>query len=77
MGKLFKPEVIRCPYCVENGNFKAMALQSGEDWYLCDSCGHLSLPSNPLFHCTCGKCVGLNFKVKPDDSTRHSRSKHS
>lgn len=59
MGVLRKGEHIRCPYCVEAGNFKIMTLQSGGDWYLCENCGHLTLPSNPLFHCTCGKCVGL------------------
>jgi hypothetical protein len=59
MGELYKPEVIRCPYCVATGNFKIMAMQPAGDWYLCDQCGHLALPSNSLFHCTCAKCVGL------------------
>lgn len=76
MGELLKPEVIRCPYCVENGHFKLMALQAGDGWFLCENCGHLSLPSDPFFHCTCGKCEGLNLKAKPDDSTPGSRSKH-
>lgn len=59
MGKLFKPEIVRCPYCVEDANFKVMVSQPGGDWYLCGHCGHLALPSSPLFHCTCSKCVGL------------------
>jgi hypothetical protein len=59
MGDLYKPEIIRCPYCVDTDNFKVMAMQPAGDWYLCDRCGHLALPSNSLFHCTCAKCVGL------------------
>lgn len=49
---------------MDAGNFKIMTLQSGGDWYLCGSCGHLALPSNPLFHCTCGKCVGLETRKR-------------
>lgn len=64
VGILRKVEHIRCPYCVDAGNFKIMTLQSGGDWYLCGSCGHLALPSNPLFHCTCGKCVGLETRKR-------------
>jgi len=77
MGKLLNTELIRCPYCVESDHFKLMVLQEADGWFLCDKCGHLSLPSDPFFHCTCGKCQGLNLLVKPDDSTRSSRSKHS
>lgn len=60
MGIVRKSEHIRCPYCVEQGNFKIMTLQTGGDWYLCTNCGHLALPSNRLFHCTCGHCVEMD-----------------
>lgn len=47
-----------------------MTLQSGGDWYLCANCGHLALPSNPLFHCTCAKCVGLEERKRQAVSRR-------
>jgi hypothetical protein len=51
---------IRCPYCNEGGNFKVMIGQAGGGWFLCACCGHLSMPVNPLFQCTCSKCAGLH-----------------
>jgi hypothetical protein len=52
--------VMRCRYCAEGGNFKVMIGQGGaETWYMCARCGHLSLPTDPLFKCTCAKCVEL------------------
>jgi hypothetical protein len=48
---------IRCPYCVENGAFKPMTSQGSGDWWICQQCGHLSLPSKRLFECTCSKCT--------------------
>ncbi len=52
---------LRCPYCVEGMRFKAMIVQgSGEDWYMCVRCGHLIMPTNPSFECTCARCVTLN-----------------
>lgn len=49
--------VIRCPYCVEAGNFRVMAIPESEDRYTCNQCGHMALPSNPLFECACKKCA--------------------
>lgn len=59
-----KPENLRCPYCVESGNFKLMVPQTGGDWFLCGSCGHLALPFHPAFHCLCTKCVALDPNSK-------------
>ncbi len=55
---------IRCPYCVVDANFRLMTRQSGGDWYFCDGCGHLALPSSPFYHCTCGKCASLYTAVQ-------------
>jgi hypothetical protein len=53
--------VIRCPYCVEAGNFKAMiGAQTGEG-HICGGCGHMVLASNPQFECVCDKCA--RFKI--------------
>lgn len=52
-------KVVRCPYCVEGSGFRTMTSEGsrGGDWFICEQCGHLGLPTNPLFECTCGKCV--------------------
>jgi hypothetical protein len=52
-------KIIRCPYCVETGGFRPMTVESKGDWLICEICGHLVFPSNPLFECTCSKCVAL------------------
>ena len=51
--------VMRCPYCIEGGSFKVMIGQGRGDWYMCARCGHLTLPTDPVFECTCPKCVQL------------------
>ncbi len=53
--------VIRCPYCVEDGNFKAMTSPVSGERHSCIGCGHVVLPSNPLFECDCVKCA--RFKI--------------
>jgi hypothetical protein len=44
---------------VERGQFKPMSERGSGDWLICDSCGHLALPENPTFKCTCAECVGI------------------
>ena len=51
----------RCPYCVEGGGFKMMIAHGGGGWFMCARCGHLALPANPQFACTCAECVGLKI----------------
>ena len=51
----------RCPYCVENSGFKVMIPYGGGDWFMCARCGHLALPANRRFVCTCARCVGLKI----------------
>ena len=50
---------LRCPYCVEGGGFKVMIGHRNGGWFMCARCGHLALPANRRFVCTCAKCVGL------------------
>ena len=60
--------VMRCPYCIEGGNFKVMIGRGGlETLYICARCGHKTLPTSPLSKCTCVKCVELKNR---DPKTR-------
>jgi hypothetical protein len=49
--------VVRCPYCVEAGNFRVMTIAESGDGHMCNQCGHMVLPSNTLFECACKKCA--------------------
>ena len=49
-------EVIRCPYCVEHGQFRPMIPHGTGSWWMCARCGHIAMPSNPNFKCTCTRC---------------------
>ena len=53
-------KLVRCPYCVESGEFKVMEPRDrANGWYMCHRCGHLVMPDNPEFQCSCAKCAGL------------------
>lgn len=50
--------VVRCPYCVLSGEFRPMvALEGGA--FVCDNCGHMTVPQNRDFRCHCSKCVEM------------------
>jgi len=50
-------KIMRCPYCVERGEFMPMIERSDGNWFACDRCGHLVLPQNPMYKCTCARCA--------------------
>jgi hypothetical protein len=50
--------VIRCPYCVLEVQFRPMVPHL-DGRFICDKCGHLSLPRDRSFSCSCRKCVEL------------------
>ena len=52
-------DAIRCPYCVEGGDFKVMAPRAEGEWFLCLKCGHANMPSHPSYRCNCTKCGAL------------------
>lgn len=59
---------LRCPYCVEDREFKLMEPRDGANgWYMCDNCGHLAMPGDSDFRCRCAKCAGLGrvSRVRP------------
>src|SRR6266446_231534 len=64
---------IRCPYCVEGKSFKAMVAQgNGGEWHMCVRCGHLIVPTNSSFKCTCAKCVNLTSVLLQRSRPLHS-----
>jgi hypothetical protein len=65
---------IRCPYCVERGQFKVMVRDPG-DYFLCDSCKHTSIPGNLQFHCTCPNCILLDRRATAGNLTKVAGSK--
>jgi hypothetical protein len=58
-GQKGRRDRVRCPYCVEAGEFKAMAEVDSAEGHICACCGHMVLLSSPGFECACAKCVGL------------------
>jgi len=51
-------DIVRCPYCVLGDQFRIM-LQRPE-WFICERCGHVVLPEDPGFRCSCGGCLELS-----------------
>ena len=50
---------VRCPYCVEDRNFKLMKPRADGEWFLCSTCGHAIMPGNLSYRCNCSKCIEL------------------
>ena len=48
--------VVRCPYCVEDGNFKIMTRMGEGTRYVCAGCTHTVVPEDPSYRCACAKC---------------------
>lgn len=50
---------ISCPYCTEGDRFKVMTERDGGVWFRCSQCGHIVMPEERLFKCSCLKCFDL------------------
>jgi predicted RNA-binding Zn-ribbon protein involved in translation (DUF1610 family) len=50
--------VVRCPYCVSDDEFRQMIARLG-DRFVCNKCGHSSIPSDKDFKCSCRGCFQL------------------
>jgi len=48
-------EIMRCPYCVQGGEFQPLIPQS-QNTFACLKCGHTSSPDNPHLRCACSRC---------------------
>jgi len=51
---------VRCPYCVLGTNFRQMVAHL-DGRFICRVCGHMAMPTNPDFKCSCSKCRELAF----------------
>jgi len=52
-------EDVRCPYCVEGNEFKAMAGHL-DGRFICGKCGHIVRLNDSGFRCACTRCRELN-----------------
>jgi DNA-directed RNA polymerase subunit RPC12/RpoP len=51
--------VVRCPYCVRFDHFMTMNVHADRT-YVCEKCGHIVIPEDKGFRCSCSHCVALN-----------------
>jgi predicted RNA-binding Zn-ribbon protein involved in translation (DUF1610 family) len=49
-------EIVRCPYCVMDSEFRPMLRRSRKKWFVCVSCGHTATPDDPYLKCPCSRC---------------------
>lgn len=47
-------QIVRCPYCVLGDQFRSMLQRPG--WLICEQCGHVAIPEDPDFRCSCRNC---------------------
>jgi len=46
--------MVHCPYCVLGDDFRLMVQRPG--WFICEHCGHIVIPDDPDFRCSCRNC---------------------
>jgi hypothetical protein len=51
-------QIVRCPYCILADDFRPMLRRP--DWFICQQCGHITIPDDPEYRCRCQKCRELN-----------------
>lgn len=51
-------QIVRCPYCILGDDFRPM-LHKPEGWFICQKCGHASIPGDQQFTCNCENCEDL------------------
>jgi len=52
--------VVRCPYCVLDGEFRRM-LRRSKECYICLSCGHRTSLGLSYVKCACPKCQKMDL----------------
>jgi hypothetical protein len=51
-------QVLCCPYCILGDQFTPMLQRPA--WSICEKCGHVAIPEDPDFKCSCRKCLELS-----------------
>jgi hypothetical protein len=64
-GTFCQPDPIRCPYCVQDNEFRIMLDLSGGvgGMFYCAGCRHLVRMEVPDFQCLCRACMNLRGAV--------------
>jgi hypothetical protein len=68
-----KMGIVRCPYCVDGKNFRALRAAS-ESRYFCEQCGHEVATGEPGFRCECKKCEGYRQHLPAPRSKESMRN---
>ncbi len=50
-------QILSCPYCMLGDQREAMLQRPG--WSVCEQCGHVAIPEDPGFKCSCRNCLKL------------------
>jgi len=53
-------EIVRCPYCVLDSEFRPMLHRPHREWFVCLSCGHMAAPADPYLKCPCQRCLEMS-----------------
>jgi hypothetical protein len=48
---------VSCPYCILGDQCKPMLQRPA--WFICEQCGHIVIPEDPDFKCSCRDCLKL------------------
>jgi DNA-directed RNA polymerase subunit RPC12/RpoP len=59
---MMEDAVVRCPYCMPEGHFRGIA---GNEYtsFVCVRCGHMVVPKDRSFRCTCVRCWENDLSV--------------
>ena len=52
-------EIIRCPYCVLDSEFRPM-LRKSRKLFICVSCAHTAATGGSHLNCSCSRCHEMN-----------------
>jgi len=52
-------EIVRCPYCVQDSEFRPMFRES-KKLFVCVNCGHSVVPDDVYAKCPCDRCRDMN-----------------
>jgi hypothetical protein len=50
-------QIVGCPYCMLGDQREPMLQRPG--WSVCEQCGHVAIPEDPDFKCSCRNCLEL------------------